>query len=1256
MSAIGSRRRGDPGRAAADAPRRDARSRRRRRRRRPRDRRPTSRPRSAGTPGVAAAGRPLRRPPRAACDRTTSSRRLRPAHRRRRVAHRPGRGPHAADARRGRAGRDARGDGRARGGPARRPGRRPLRRRARRRRRRPDRRRVAVGQALRGRDRRAAAAAGSATRVEQRHGDRGRRARPRHASTGSRPGRPSRPGARRSPASRAARSTARRRARSARGSRSTGRRACRAATSRRRCASTRRRRRARDPDPDRRRDRPGVHGRRAVPADEVADHAHDGRVQPADDDRLVGEREARGQARAHRAPQALQRLGPAARGPARRDARAGAGRAARGRRRTPPSSRRARSTTCPTSGSAARPTATSSTSASASPTSRSIVAVSFATGGDASAARPGSRTRSTPTRACRSSRCTSAMTDVGAIGLVGGAVGRRSARALDRRPVRDAPEPARRRRLRRAVTRARARAWSWLSWLPHVGHAASPLEGEHVAVGEQPARDLAAARRRARGRAPRRTSDGRKRAPPPHDRRRARRRGRRARGASSSTSCSTNCADVDDRRRLARARAAPPARRLRRHRRGLLRARGRERHVDGDRAGRSREASVDGLAPRVAEAIARSLAPVDDTTAGGAAASVPRSVALVELLDLVDPTPARIAERWRARAPTRSTPSSAPAADGPFALDLRADGPHALVAGTTGAGKSELLQTLIAALAASHPPDRIAFLLVDYKGGAAFKDCVRLPHTVGMVTDLDEHQVHRALVSLNAELQRREHVLATPARRTCVELERRDPRGAPPSLVIVIDEFATLAKEVPEFVDGVVDVAQRGRSLGVHLVLATQRPGNAVTENIRANTNLRVALRVAGPAESDDVIGAPDAARLPRSVPGRALARTGPTELQLFQAGYVGGRTSSGESARRSRSATSRPAASRPPARRDAPATRSPTSSCSSRRSAARRPSWGSRRRRAVAARRWRPRSRSTTSSRSGRPAARRSASSTSPSASARCRFADRPRDRRQPAGLRRERLGQDDGAAHDRGRARGDAQPARPAHLRPGLRGARPAGARGAAALRLGHPGRGRGARHAAAQPAAAHDRRALAAVRRPPRREPRGVTSAASRRAAGADRRAAGLLRGLRRDLRARRPRRARRRAAAARRRRPRRRRAPRHHGRPARRRCPRRSPRSSPRASSCGWPTRTSTRCSACDRKTFKGAVLPPGRGFLPDGREVQVATVAGTTDARRSRGARRARRDARERRPRARARRRRRCRSTCRRPSCRPRRGR
>jgi DNA segregation ATPase FtsK/SpoIIIE, S-DNA-T family len=299
------------------------------------------------------------------------------------------------------------------------------------------------------------------------------------------------------------------------------------------------------------------------------------------------------------------------------------------------------------------------------------------------------------------------------------------------------------------------------------------------------------------------------------------------------------------------------------------------------------DVSADGLALDLAGGLARSLAPVRDTSAR-AGGGVPERVALPELLGTEEVTPGWVGRQWDdAVSELSATIGMAP--QGPFCVDLRADGPHALVAGMTGAGKSELLQTLIASLATAHPPTRLSFLLVDYKGGAAFKDCTGLPHTVGLVTDLDAHLTQRALVSLNAELQRRERLLRDAGAKDLADMERRDPEAAPPSLVIVIDEFATLAKEVPEFIEGIVDVAQRGRSLGVHLVLATQRPGGVVSENIRANTNLRIALRVNEAAESNDVIGAAEAARIPRDRPGRGYARTGHGELTEFQAAYVGG-------------------------------------------------------------------------------------------------------------------------------------------------------------------------------------------------------------------------------------------------------------------------------------------------------------------------------------------------------------------------------
>lgn len=294
----------------------------------------------------------------------------------------------------------------------------------------------------------------------------------------------------------------------------------------------------------------------------------------------------------------------------------------------------------------------------------------------------------------------------------------------------------------------------------------------------------------------------------------------------------------------------------------------------------------DELDRATATGVALALAPLRDVGAQGAAGEIPGRVLLRELLGGA-PDAEGIGARWRIRRRGLEAAIGLGTA-GEVWVDLRRDGPHALVAGTTGAGKSELLQTLVASLAATHPPDRLAFVLVDYKGGAAFKDCVKLPHTVGFFTDLDAHLAERALVSLNAELRRREAILARAGAKDIVEMEERFAGAAPANLVIVFDEFAFLKKEVPEFVSGVIDIAQRGRSLGVHLVLATQRPSGVIDDHIRGNTNLRVGLRVADDADSSDVIGRPDAARIPKSRPGRAFVRTGHSEMQEIQTAYAG--------------------------------------------------------------------------------------------------------------------------------------------------------------------------------------------------------------------------------------------------------------------------------------------------------------------------------------------------------------------------------
>ncbi|MGP3973616.1 FtsK/SpoIIIE domain-containing protein [Streptomyces sp. 8N114] len=300
----------------------------------------------------------------------------------------------------------------------------------------------------------------------------------------------------------------------------------------------------------------------------------------------------------------------------------------------------------------------------------------------------------------------------------------------------------------------------------------------------------------------------------------------------------------------------------------------------------------DCVPPAWCESVARAMAPVRDVSEKESGA-LPDSCRLLDLLDLEPPSAAAITARWAAGG--RSTAAVVGASfDGAFTIDLVRDGPHGLVAGMTGSGKSELLQTLVASLAVVNRPDAMNFVLVDYKGGAAFTGCEQLPHTVGMVTDLDSHLVKRALVSLDAEVRRRERILEPVGAKDIEAYDRatrRDPSLAPlPRLLIVVDEFASMARELPDFVTGLVNIAQRGRSLGIHLILATQRPSGVVSPEIRANTNLRIALRVTDNSESQDVIDAPDSAYISKSTPGRALVRLGASSLLPFQSGRVGGR------------------------------------------------------------------------------------------------------------------------------------------------------------------------------------------------------------------------------------------------------------------------------------------------------------------------------------------------------------------------------
>ena len=203
----------------------------------------------------------------------------------------------------------------------------------------------------------------------------------------------------------------------------------------------------------------------------------------------------------------------------------------------------------------------------------------------------------------------------------------------------------------------------------------------------------------------------------------------------------------------------------------------------------------------------------------------------------------------------------------PFVVDLVSDGPHAVVAGVTGSGKSELLSTWIVALCAVHSTRDVSFLLADFKGGTAFDALTGLPHVTGVITDLDGAGARRAIESLRAEVRWRESALATVGARDIL-----DPRVELPRLIIVVDEFAALLGEHPELHAVFTDVAARGRALGMHIVLGTQRPSGVVRESLLANCPLRISLRVTDPNDSRALLGTDDAAALPGGPSGRGLA------------------------------------------------------------------------------------------------------------------------------------------------------------------------------------------------------------------------------------------------------------------------------------------------------------------------------------------------------------------------------------------------
>jgi len=301
-------------------------------------------------------------------------------------------------------------------------------------------------------------------------------------------------------------------------------------------------------------------------------------------------------------------------------------------------------------------------------------------------------------------------------------------------------------------------------------------------------------------------------------------------------------------------------------------------------AGDGQDFAAAALSTRDADEIARALAPLRLPGRSQAATrALDGDLSLLGLLGAHDVGALDVAARWAARRPSERlrVPLGVDGDGEPVHLDLReaaegGDGPHGLVVGATGSGKSELLRAAVLALALGHPPDELALLLVDWKGGASFADVCDLPHVVGLATNLADGgaDVERVTAALRGELERRQRALrevgADSLRAYAARCRAGEPLPALPTLVVVVDEFGELLAAEPGLLD-VLSVAGRlGRSLGVHLVLASQRLEEGRLRGLDSHLRYRICLRVLTAGESHAVLGVADAVALPAE-PGHAL-------------------------------------------------------------------------------------------------------------------------------------------------------------------------------------------------------------------------------------------------------------------------------------------------------------------------------------------------------------------------------------------------
>lgn len=300
-----------------------------------------------------------------------------------------------------------------------------------------------------------------------------------------------------------------------------------------------------------------------------------------------------------------------------------------------------------------------------------------------------------------------------------------------------------------------------------------------------------------------------------------------------------------------------------------------------------------GLTPQVFDQFARAMSSIE-LEGFAASEGMPNGISFLEGFGASSVQELNVIERWKRSLPYKSLAAQIGVMSGgkPFALDIheKAHGPHGLVAGTTGSGKSELLQTWILSMAIHYHPYDVSFVIIDYKGGGMANLLEPLPHVVGKITNIGAN-IERSLLSLKSETNRRLRLFEKYDVNHIdkyQKLYREGKTSEPlPHLIIVADEFAELKKEEPEFMAGLISIARIGRSVGVHLVLATQKPAGVVDDQIWSNSRFKPCLKVQDVGDSREMLKKPDAARITQ--PGRAYVQVGLDEIYELVQSYWSG-------------------------------------------------------------------------------------------------------------------------------------------------------------------------------------------------------------------------------------------------------------------------------------------------------------------------------------------------------------------------------